>query len=144
MRVYLDNCCFNRPFDDQQQARIRLETEAKLMLQEMIRIGELELAWSYILDFENRANPFDERKTAIEKWKNYSVIDIEENDELLTKANAFHVMGFAPQDALHLACALVTGCEYFVTTDDFILKRATKVTGIRLVDPTFLVREIDR
>ena len=28
MRVYLDNCCYNRPFDEQSQLRIRLETEA--------------------------------------------------------------------------------------------------------------------
>jgi len=27
-RVYLDLCCLNRPFDDQTQERIRLETEA--------------------------------------------------------------------------------------------------------------------
>ena len=24
MRVYLDNCCYNRPFDDQAQLRVRL------------------------------------------------------------------------------------------------------------------------
>jgi len=29
MKLYLDNYCFNRPFDDQTQIRIRLETEAK-------------------------------------------------------------------------------------------------------------------
>ena len=26
MRIYLDNCCFNRPYDDQSQLRILLET----------------------------------------------------------------------------------------------------------------------
>ncbi len=30
MRVYLDNCCYNRPFDEQDQLSVRLETEAKL------------------------------------------------------------------------------------------------------------------
>jgi hypothetical protein len=30
MKIYLDNCCFNRPFDDQSHLRIRLEAEAKL------------------------------------------------------------------------------------------------------------------
>ncbi len=49
MRVYLDNCCFNRPFDDQRQLRIRLEAEAKLRIQEVIREGGLQLAWSYVL-----------------------------------------------------------------------------------------------
>jgi len=59
MRIYLDNCCFNRPFDSQSQVRVRLETEAKLRIQERVVSGELELAWSYILDYENAANPFE-------------------------------------------------------------------------------------
>ncbi len=58
MRIYLDNCIFNRPFDDQRQIRIRLETEAKLYIQNMIANNLLELAWSYILDFENSQNPY--------------------------------------------------------------------------------------
>ena len=70
MRVYLDNCCFNRPFDDQRQTRVRLEAEAKLCIQEHIREGTLELAWSYILDFENTANPFKERRTTISSGGN--------------------------------------------------------------------------
>jgi hypothetical protein len=32
VRIYLDACCLNRPFDDQTQARIRLEAEAVLMI----------------------------------------------------------------------------------------------------------------
>lgn len=31
-RMYLDNCCLSRPFDDQTQDRIRLETEAILLI----------------------------------------------------------------------------------------------------------------
>ena len=48
VRVYLDNCCFNRPFDDQRQVRIRLEAEAKLYIQEQIRGSTLELAGSLV------------------------------------------------------------------------------------------------
>ena len=36
MRIYLDNCCFNRPFDNQTDIKIRLETEAKLYIQQLI------------------------------------------------------------------------------------------------------------
>jgi hypothetical protein len=45
MKIYLDNCCFNRPFDDQSQLRILLESEAKLKIQENIRAGKFELIW---------------------------------------------------------------------------------------------------
>ena len=61
MRVYLDNCCFNRPFDDQTALTIRLETEAKLHIQDAVHAGRFALGWSYVLDYENAANPLEGR-----------------------------------------------------------------------------------
>ena len=69
MRIYLDLCCFNRPYDDQSQVRIRLETEAKLSLQDKVRCGECELVWSAVLDLENSKNPFIEHMQAISQWR---------------------------------------------------------------------------
>ena len=36
IRIYLDNCVFNRPFDEQTSIRIKLETEAELYIQNKI------------------------------------------------------------------------------------------------------------
>ena len=83
MRIYLDNCCFNRPYDDQSQLRIQLETEAKLRIQENVRSNLYTLIWSYILDYENNKNMFRERKEQIEQWRRYSTIDIEEDAEVI-------------------------------------------------------------
>ena len=91
MRVYLDNCCFNRPFDDQRQTRVRLEAEAKLCIQEHIRSGTLELVWSYMVDFENAANPFEERRTTISGWRQYAAMDIEETAIILQHATLLAV-----------------------------------------------------
>jgi len=33
-RLYLDVCCFNRPFDDQSQPLIWMETQAILLIKE--------------------------------------------------------------------------------------------------------------
>ena len=143
MRVYLDNCCFNRPFDDQGQARVRLETEAKLYIQENIRNGALELAWSYILDFENEANPFEERRAAIAGWKQAAMIDVEESPAILLKANTLVGIGLKPKDALHLSCAIAGGCRYFLTTDDEIYRRGRHLREITVSDPTSFVRETD-
>ena len=60
MKIYLDNCTFNRPFDDQSRVRIRIESEAKLYIQEKVKEGKLQLVWSFILDYENQQNPFEE------------------------------------------------------------------------------------
>jgi len=83
MRIYLDNCCFNRPFDDQTQMKIKLESEAKLYIQDAIHNGLFELVWSYILDYENAMNPFEERKITISSWKNIANFDCDENDEII-------------------------------------------------------------
>lgn len=40
MLLYLDNCCFNRPYDDQSHTQIFLETQAKLHIQESILTGQ--------------------------------------------------------------------------------------------------------
>ena len=58
MRVYLDNCCYNRPFDEQAQLAVRLETEAKLEVQRQMRSGELEYVWSDMLVTEVQDSQF--------------------------------------------------------------------------------------
>ena len=63
MRVYLDNCCYNRPYDDQTSTTISLETQAKLKIQELIKNQKIELVTSYMLAYENNANPFEIRKS---------------------------------------------------------------------------------
>ena len=40
LKIYLDNCSYNRPFDDQNQKRIHLDTVAKLYIQADVRSGK--------------------------------------------------------------------------------------------------------
>ena len=68
MRIYLDTCSYNRPYDDQSQMRICLETQAKLHIQDLIRQGKLELVTSYILEYENRANRSMQKKMTIQAF----------------------------------------------------------------------------
>jgi len=135
MKIYLDNCCFNRPFDDQSSLTIRLETEAKLDIQEKIRAGHYSLGWSYILDFENNANPFPERQTEIRKWRKLAFSSIEETLDILSEMNGFISNGIKPLDALHLACAVNLKCKSFVTVDKGIQKKAEHISTIEIINP---------
>jgi predicted nucleic acid-binding protein len=139
MKIYLDNCCFNRPFDDQSQIRIQLESQAKLYIQEQIKNGEIELVWSYILDYENSFNPFEERKLVIQKWRDKAKQDIIENPTILETAKELSSLGIKCKDALHIACAIYAGCDYFLTTDDEVLKKLKNYNEIAVVNPfTFI------
>ncbi|MEE9344943.1 MAG: PIN domain-containing protein [Methylococcales bacterium] len=141
MKIYLDNCCFNRPFDDQSQPRILLESEAKLKIQENIRSGVYKLVWSYMLDYENSKNPFLERREQILKWQSYSEDDIEEDEHILKTAAIMRLHGIRKLDALHLACAIQAKADFFLTTDDGILKKAGKIDNIQITDPVGFVKE---
>lgn len=142
MKVYLDNCCFNRPYDDQSHLRIRLEAEAKLKIQEEIRDGTYELSWSYILDYENSKNPFRERREQISKWGIYATVDVVENEDILALAAKLHEHGIGKIDCLHIACAIQAGTDYFLTTDDGILKKAKLVQGVHVTDPIGFIKEV--
>jgi hypothetical protein len=141
MRLYLDNCCFNRPFDDQSTLTIRLETEAKLHVQNAIRAGQYTLGWSYILDYENAANPLEERRIEIQRWEELADSFVAETSAILVTMKEFVATGIKPLDALHLACAHALECQYFLTVDKGILKKAGAITKVRIVNPIDFVIE---
>jgi len=141
MRLYLDNCCFNRPFDDQSTLTIRLETEAKLHIQAAIQAGQYVLGWSYILDYENAANPLDGRRSEIQKWETVADSFVVETPIILATMTEIVATGLKALDALHIACAQALECEYFLTVDKGILKKADAIGGIRIMNPIDFVVE---
>lgn len=139
-RIYLDNCCFNRPFDDQSQEKIFLEASAKLRIQAMIKADELELVWSYVLDYENEKNPFSDRKKSINDWKKFCKIDIGESETLIKRAEHLQTINFSLYDALHVSCAIEARCRYFFTTDKKIVKDGKNIKEISIINPvTFFI-----
>ena len=125
MRIYLDNCCYNRPYDDQKQIRISLEAQAKIFIQNAIKRGEIELATSYILVYENNKNPFADKRNYIGNFiEDYTAVfvDIDQVDEVISMAGEIMQSGVKEMDASHIACAIKADCDYFLTTDDRVLK----------------------
>ena len=64
--LYLDMNVYKRPFDDQRQMRIRLETVAITMIFALIDDGHLSARWSFMLDYENSRNPVPERREFVQ------------------------------------------------------------------------------
>ncbi len=141
LRVYLDNCCFNRPYDNQSSELIRLETEAKLYIQGAILAGRLDLVWSFILDYENAANPYPDRRESIIEWKVLASDDVRPVASVRDRANAISTLtGIKAKDALHLACSIHANCDYFISTDRRLLKRSAGLPEVKAVGPLdFLV-----
>lgn len=113
-----------------------------MKVQEDIRSGAYKLVWSYILDYENSKNPFRERREQIAKWRAYSTADIQEDEEILSIAATVNKHGIKKIDSLHIACAIKARAEYFLTTDDGILKKTTPIQDIRITDPIGFIKEV--
>jgi len=137
--VYLDNCAYNRPFDDQDDIRIRLETEAKLFIQEQIKDNRIDLVWSSVNDYENNDNPSLEKQERIAAWKSVAVRQCVLNEVILKKALELQSLDLRAKDALHIASAIYSACNFFITTDKKILNK--KVDGVAMVNPLVFVEE---
>ena len=143
MRLYIDNCCFNRPFDDQSQLLVRLQTEAKLGVQASIRNGIHSLVWSAVLDLENTGNPDLQRCLAIGAWKSLSEIDVATTAAVERIADDLTAIGLKSIDALHVASAIEASADYFLTTDKGILRKMKLDTRMQVVDPIEFLRQFD-
>jgi predicted nucleic acid-binding protein len=115
-----------------------METEAKLFIQNLIYSGKLLLVWSFVLDYENAANPFNERKHSISEWKKLSITDCNLCEEISNKAVNLLNIGLRQKDASHIACAIYAEADFFITTDKKILNKP--VQGIILINPIDFVR----
>lgn len=143
IKLYLDMCCYNRPYDDQQQTRIHLETLAKLHIQQLLVSGIYDFIWSFILEFENSKNPYPLRRETIQRFSYRCTQHVDETNvsEIVKIAKPIMKSGVKEKDALHVACAIFASCDYFLTTDDRMLKYETK--KIKLVTPVQFINKME-
>lgn len=57
MKIYLDMCVYNRPFDDQSQPRIMFESQCVVIIIAHASSGDLKILNSFVLEYENSRNP---------------------------------------------------------------------------------------
>ncbi|MDD4562045.1 MAG: PIN domain-containing protein [Syntrophomonadaceae bacterium] len=153
MKIYFDMNIYNRVFDDQTQMRIRFESMAIDILFELVEKGDYELVWSFILEYENNRNPFIERKPYIRQISTLCKAIVKPNDEIkLIAKEIVKGSNTKDKDALHLASAVYSNSDYFITCDDKFIKTVEKnrdslkdaIGNIKLYNPVdFLRKEMD-
>lgn len=141
--VYLDNCCYNRPYDDQEQLTVHIETEAKMHIQQLIINREISLVYSFISEYENGKNPnFTNKNTIAKFFKNASVyVDISLRPAIRSEAIEIMETGVKEMDAMQVASAIVGKADYFLTTDKRLLKYSTE--KIKLLNPIDFIRILE-
>jgi len=129
MKIYLDLCVYNRPFDDQSQPRILIETIQSLFLLEKAVNKEIALINSFVLEEENRRNPFIHRKDKIEDLLNLASEYVGYSKKLENRAKEIENFCIMALDALHITCAEFAKADFFVTCDDLLVRRGKSLKG---------------
>ena len=140
MRVYLDTSVYNRPFDDQVQPRIWLETSSLVVILQMVQAGEIELVDSSILAYENSQNPFLERREWTQACLRSATCFQRVDETIRERARELEKEGLKAVDALHGACAEQAGAEYFLTCDDRVIRRYNG--GMKAISPVEFVLRV--
>ena len=126
MLLYLDSCCFNRPFDDLSQIRVRLEAEAVEWILDESRTSRFTIVTSDYLSLELTRNPDPAKRADSLAMTGYSSVHVTVSESLACRAEELESIGITGFDALHIAAAEAAKCDFLVTTDDKLLKKSKR------------------
>lgn len=132
--IYLDVCCLNRPFDDQSQERIHLESESTLAILARCSPREWQLLGSEAIDLEIAQISDPDRKQQVLLLISIAKVKIVVTEQIEARAVNLMQLGFKDLDALHLACAEAGNANVFLTTDDRLQRLAVKQRNLLKVE----------
>ncbi len=122
-----------------------METEALILILARHQRGELVLISSHSLVAENRQNPVADRRDAVARLLDEVELPIIGRNEVRRRTLELDAMGIAGFDAVHLACAECSQADYFITTDDRLLKKAWRLTtplSLQAMTPVRFMEEV--
>ena len=137
-------CCYNRPYDPQDQLTVAMETQSKLQIQRQIEEGKYELVGSYTLDYECSNIPSPIRKKQVVDFisKNEKIyVGVGSKEKVAVIANEIMANNVKEYDAYHVASAIYAECDYFISVDKRLLKYSSD--KIKLVTPVQFVNEME-
>ena len=125
MRIYLDTCCYNRRFDENIPSELIPEKLAIYKIQEHIVQKKIQLVTSFMLHYEILQIKNLKQRESIEMFIRINrkmYVGVEFIDILDKKVGNIIKSGIKHKDAYHLASAIFTECDYFLTFDKRLLK----------------------
>jgi len=143
MKIYLDNCCLNRPFDDQSYPRIHLESEAVKTILSLCEQSDWMLLGSDVLNYEIQQITNSSKREYLQLIIKSAELNIKLQPSFRERAKHFEQEGIKAFDALHLACA-EAHADVFLTTDDRFLKNINRLTdiGLKAANPLSWIQEV--
>ena len=144
MTIYLDNCCYNRPFDDQTQERIHLESEAILTVLQRGQAGIYKIVGSSILELEMERMHDAMKKQRVKDLYKITNMHICYTEEIKFRSQEIMKLSkIRTFDSLHIAAAEAAKADALLTTDDKLEKMAEKLDlNVKVMNPLKFAWEV--
>lgn len=144
MKIYMDVCCLNRPFDDQSQDKVRFEAEAVISILKRCNAGaDWKLVGSDIISFEISKTKDFAKKQKILLLHDCADEKVKYNATIKSRASEFMKHNAKLFDSLHLAAAEYAKADIFLTTDERLIKKANRLEiKIRVENPLTYYMEV--
>jgi len=141
--VYLDYNCFQRGFDDPRQVRVQIEA---LACQEIFTRAEqdtIRLIWSFMHEDETLLCPMPARKYEAFRLATLCKVRLGPETEVYKLARTLQkTANLSAKDAVHLACAVHSRADFFLTCDDRLLKPAKRLAlEVEVLNPVDYIRK---
>jgi len=146
MKLYLDVSSLNRPFDDQNQARIRIETAAVTVIFERIDAGLWRQVSSEMALIEIEATTDTDRRNRVRLLLPESNGIMKLTTGTFQRASELEGLGFKPADAVHVAAAERAKAEVLLSCDDRLCRlarRHQRNLHVKVANPVDWLKEIE-
>ncbi len=140
----MDACCYNRPFDDQNQDRIRLEAEAVLTILFHCELNDWILVGSELIDFELNKSLNIYKKQKVIHLSKVALEKVSINNLIKERSKYFSTFGIGAFDSLHLAIVEYTKVDVLLTTDLEFIKRSKRISDLEIsvMNPVNWIMEV--
>ena len=147
-KIMLDTNIFSRPFDDLSNKSVKLEAESSKKIFNFARDKIVSIFTSEILFYEiGLIKEKDKREVIFHLAKNVERHTIMINPDIEKLADDLQARIKDYADCLHIASAASSGCDYFITCDEELLRKTEKIesfllrfdTTLGIVNPVKLI-----
>lgn len=141
LKLYLDNCCYNRPFDDLTQEKINLESNAIETILKKHIDKVVQIYKSLAIDYEISKINYENKRRQVEDL--YDAMDLQEitfSKDIEERAKELKKYNIKDMDALHIAFAENANIDYFITTDRLLINASKRADlKLKVVNPVEFV-----
>ncbi len=144
LKLYLDNCCYSRPFDDLRQEKNNLEAQAIKVIIDKYCNNEFEIYTSDALVFEMK-NIKDQIKRAkvLEVYNKLDLINIQFSDKIIERVTEIRQYNIKDMDSLHIAYAESLNIDYLITTDRLLINASRRANlNVKVINPINFIMEV--